>query len=112
MNGKKGARSVLEKAADEGAILVSAVSAAQVAAHAGGARRAAAMEMIDAFGIVAVDKGVASLAGTYFHDSGAGKLELCDCLVAASCRQLGAVLLTRDRSRYPADGFEVALAEY
>jgi len=112
LKGSQGALSALEKAADEGVIRVSAVSAAQVASVAAGGRRAAALEMLDSFAIVGVDKEVASLAGTFFHDSGAGKFELCDCLVAASCRQLGAVLLTRERSRYPARGLEVLLAEY
>jgi len=102
----------LQKAADEGVIRVSAVSAAQVASAAGGKRRDAALEMLDSFSTVCVDKEVASLAGILFHDRGAGRFELCDCLVAAGCRQLGAVLLTRDRSRYPAKGVEVALAEY
>jgi predicted nucleic acid-binding protein len=112
LNGSSGALAALQKAADEGVIRVSAVSAAQVASVAEGERRTAASEMLDSFATVGVDKEVASLAGILFHDRGAGKFELCDCLVAASCRQLGAVLLTRDRSRYPAEGLEVAPAEY
>jgi len=112
LKGSRGALSVLEKAADEGVIRVSAVSAAQVASAAAGKRRAAALEMLDSFAVVGVDKEVASLAGIFFHDSGRGKFELCDCLVAAGCRQLGAVLLTRDSSRYPAEGLELLLVEY
>jgi len=112
LKGSRGALAEMEKAADEGVIRVSAVSAAQVVAAAAGGRRASAVEMLDSFSIVGVDKEVASLAGTFFHGGRAGKYELCDCLVSAGCRQLGAVLLTRDASRYPAEGLEVRLASY
>jgi len=112
LNGVEGARTALERAADEGLIKVSAISAAEVIARAEGEGAAVAAKLLDSFEVLPVDREVASLAGVLFARGGRDKLELGDCLVAASCRKLEAVLLTKDRSKYPSDGFEVRLAEH
>jgi len=100
------------KAADAGVIRISAVSAAEVVATSTDANVDSARELLDSFGILPVDKEVASLAGLYRAHGPGSKLELCACLVAATCGQLGAVLLTKDRSKYPPKGFDVKLAGY
>lgn len=112
LKGVEGARAVLERAADEGVIRLSAVSAAQVIARASRKNREPAIKLLESFNIVPVDKGVASRAGLYFPDGRRDKFDLCDCLVAATCEQLAAVLVTKDRSRYPSGPFEVLLADY
>jgi predicted nucleic acid-binding protein len=112
LKGIEGARNVLEKAADAGVIRVSAVSAAELAASSTDVKVDTARELLDSFGILPVDKEVAILAGLYRTHGPGSKYKLCDCLVAATCEQLGAVLLTKDRSRYPPMGFEVMLANY
>ncbi|MHB8894597.1 MAG: PIN domain-containing protein [Candidatus Geothermincolia bacterium] len=112
LKGTDGARAVLEKAADDGVIRVSAISAAEVIAQATGDNLEPAQSMLDSFGIVPVDKGVASLAGLFFARGRRDKLELGRCLIAATCAELGAALVTRDPSKYPRDGFEVQLADY
>jgi predicted nucleic acid-binding protein len=107
-----GARSVLEKAADEGVIRVSAISAAEVIARAGDANIETTRKLLDSFDIVPVDKEVAQRAGVFYAHGRGDKLELSDCIVAAVCGQMGAVLVTRDPSKYPSDGFEVITAKY
>jgi predicted nucleic acid-binding protein len=91
---------------------VSAVTAAEVLAASGEDNRDVTVKVLDSFGTVPVDMEVAQIAGLFLSSDSAGELGLCDCLVAAGCSRLGAVLLTRDRSRYPASGLEITLAEY
>lgn len=93
-------------------IRVSAISAAEVIAQARGEDVDSAQKLLDSFGIVPVDREVASLGGFFFARGRRDKLELSRCLVAATCGELEAVLVTKDRSLYPTDGFEVQLAEY
>lgn len=112
LKGKSGARDALERAAEEGLIRVSAVTAAQVLSKAGPDRREGTSEMLESFGVVPVDMEVAQLAGSLLSVNARDRLELCDCLVAGSCRQLGAVLITKDTSRYPAGACEMELADY
>lgn len=111
LEGVPGAKDILEKAAEEGLIRVSAVTAAEVLAKAAPDRRDETGRMLDSFSVVAVDGEVARLAGDLFSD-GATRLELCDCLVAAGCRRLGAVLLTNDPQRYPAGVCRIEEARY
>jgi predicted nucleic acid-binding protein len=112
LKGLEGARAVLERAADEGVIRLSAVSVAQVVASSTGKNREPAIKLLESFNIVPVDKGVASRAGFYLSHDRRDKFDLCDCLVAATCEQLAAVLVTKDRSRYPADSYGVMPAQY
>jgi predicted nucleic acid-binding protein len=112
LQGVEGARHALQKAAGEGVILVSAVSSAELLAKATVSNLEPARKLLDSFGIVPVDKGVAERAGLLLARGRGDKLDLGRCLVAATCGQLPAVLVTRDRSRYPRDGFEVLIAEY
>jgi predicted nucleic acid-binding protein len=108
----EGAREALHKAADEGVIKVSAVSSAEVLATASEGGFEPAARLLDSFGIVPVDKGVAERAGLLLARGRGGKPDLGRCLIAATCWQLEAVLVTKDRSRYPRDGFEVLVADY
>jgi predicted nucleic acid-binding protein len=93
-------------------IRISAVSAAEVMAAAPEEGRGSARKLIDSFGIVPLDKEVAVLAGHYLSVGHRNKLELGDCVVAATCHELAAVLLTRGSRRYPADGFETKIVKY
>lgn len=112
LNGVEGARAALERAADEGLIKVSAISAAEVMARAEGEGATVATKLLDSFEVLPVDREVALLGGVLFAGGGRDKLELGDCLVAAACGRLEAVLLTKDRSRYPGDGIDIRVAEY
>lgn len=112
LKGVEGAKTALERIADEGVLRLSAVSAAEVAAAAREPARDTTTRLIESFGIVPVDREVALLAGLYLAGDNRGKLELGDCIVAATCHKLGAVLVTRGRRRYPADGFEILTIPY
>jgi predicted nucleic acid-binding protein len=112
LKGVQGAKDALEKIADEGVLRLSAVSAAEVAAAAREPARDTTTKLIESFGIVPVDREVALLAGLYLAGVDRGKLELGDCIVAATCNKLGAVLVTRGRRRYPADGFDILTVPY
>ncbi len=68
--------------------------------------------LIESFEVVPVDREVAVLAGRYFTDGGRNEPGLDDCLVAATCDRLAAVLVTRGRRRYPAGGFETMAVDY
>jgi predicted nucleic acid-binding protein len=112
LKGIEAARSALESTAEEGLIRISAVSAAEVMAAAPAERRESARKLIDSFVIVPLDKEVALLAGRYLSDGHRNELELGDCVVAATCHELAAVLVTRGRRKYPADGFETKIVKY
>lgn len=112
LKGVKGARLALEKAADEGVVRISAVSAAQVMAASKEAAREATSGLLDSFGIVPVDKEVALLAGLLLSASAGDRLELDDCIVAAACHELGAVLVTRGHRKYPRPDIEMRIETY
>jgi predicted nucleic acid-binding protein len=112
LRGVEGAKAALEKAANEGVLRLSAVSAAEVTAAARASTRKDTTKLIESFGIVPVDREVALLAGLYLAGDNRSKLELGDCIVAASCHKLGAVLMTKGRRRYPNDDFETIVASY
>ncbi|MCG2819717.1 MAG: PIN domain-containing protein [Actinomycetia bacterium] len=112
LNGVEGARNVLRAAADEGVVLVCAISAAEVMAAAARARREPTGELLESFGIVPVEKEVALLAGEYWSDGGRGNVELGDCIVAAVAEKLGSVLLTKGHRRYPGGEYKVRVVSY
>ena len=112
LSGVGEAKSALESIWEEGLIRVSAVSATEVMAAAREGWGGPATKLIESFGIVPVDKEVALLAGRYLSDNPGNKLELGDCIVAATCHKLAAVLVTRGRRRYPANGFVIKIIKY
>lgn len=112
LKGVEGAKTALERIADEGVLRLSAVSAAEVAAAAREPARDTTTRLIESFGIVPVDREVALLAGLYLAGDNRGKLELGDCIVAATCHKLASVLVTRGRRKYPANGFETMIVKY
>jgi predicted nucleic acid-binding protein len=112
LEGVEGARSALEDAADAGVLHLSAVSAAQVMAASSGEAQERTRGLIESFEVVPVDREVALLAGRYFTDGGRGEPGLDDCIVAATCDRLAAVLVTRGRRRYPVGGFETMAFDY
>jgi len=112
LNGVEGARDVLRAAADEGVVLICAISAAEVMAAADENRRGPTGEMLESFRIVGVDKEVALLAGEYWSDSGRDNVGLGDCVVAAMVGKLGSVLLTKGHRTYPGGGYETRVVSY
>jgi predicted nucleic acid-binding protein len=112
LKGVMEAKSALESTWEEGLIHLSAVSATEVMAASREGLTGPSAKLIESFGIVPVDKEVALLAGRYLSEDPGNKLELGDCIVAATCRKLAAVLVTRGRRAYPADGFETRIVKY
>lgn len=91
---------------------MSAVSAARVMAGASEGTREATENLLGSFGVLPVDGEVALIAGRYCNDGAGDQLELDDCIVAATCDKMGALLLTAGRRSYPAGGFEARVARY
>lgn len=112
LKGAEGAKSALERAAEEGVLRVSALSAAEVMAASSKEMSERTAGLIESFGVIPVDREVAFIAGHYFSRGGRDKPGLDDCIVAATCNKLGAVLVTRGRRRYPAGGFETMVVKY
>lgn len=112
LQGVEGAKCALEEAAGEGVLRLSAMSAAEVMAASGEEQRDRTAGLICSFGVVPVDGEVALNAGVYFSDGGAGKPGLVDCVVAATCERLGAILLTGGRRLYPVGGYQAKVVRY
>ena len=112
LKGAEGAKAALERAAEEGVLRVSALSAAEVMAASSKETGERTGGLIESFGVIPVDREVAFIAGHYFSRGGRDKPGLDDCIVAATCSKLGAVLVTRGRRRYPAGGFETMVVKY
>lgn len=112
LKGVEGAKSALERAADSGVLRVSAVSAAEVMAASSRSSQEATGSLLGSFGVVPVDKEVALLAGLLLSDGARDEFELGDCIVAAACSKLGAVLVTRGKRRYPEIDLELQIASY
>lgn len=111
LNGVEAARSALERASEEGVLRVSAISAALVMADAAEEAREGTEELLRSFGILPIEGEVALVAGRYCNDGGGDELELDDCLVAAACGRLGALLLTAGRRSYPKGACELRAYE-
>ena len=112
LNGVEGARDVLRAAADEGVVLICAVSAAEVMAAADENRRGPTGELLESFRIAGVEKEVALLAGEYWSDGGRDNVGLGDCIVAAMAGKLGSILLTKGHRVYPDGRYEIRVVSY
>ncbi|MBN1289076.1 MAG: PIN domain-containing protein [Actinobacteria bacterium] len=112
LNGIDEAKGILERANDEGTICVSAWTCAQVLASADSGNYEPACELLNSFKVVPVSWEVARNAGKWFIDGGAGKLDLGDFIVAATVRELGAVLVTRGNREYPPGEYQVRVEKY
>lgn len=107
LKGDDVARVALQSAAEEGMVMVCALSAAEVMAASTPENREVTRKALITFVIVPVDGEVALIAGKYRSDARGDNVELGDCVVAAMACQLGSVLLSGGRRNYPPGDFQV-----
>lgn len=112
LSGSDEARLILDRAADEGLICVSAMTCAEILASAKGGRFESASEFLSSFKVIPVNWEVAQNAGTWFVDDAGSKFDLSSCIVAATVLELGAVLVTKGERSYPDGDYEVRVEKY
>ncbi len=101
LRGRDEARAQLEKLAGEADLCCSAITVAEIHAGMKEHERTRTSELIDSFMIVDVTREIAEKAGAYKRSITAQKLELDDCLVAATAYIMRAVLATGNSKHYP-----------
>lgn len=112
LNGVDGARRALERASGEGIICVSAWTCAEVLTHGKNKKSESTRELLSSFNVVPVTWEVASDAGVRFNNDSGDKYSLGDCIVAASVCELGALLVTRGKRKYPPGDYEKRVEKY
>ncbi|MBN2168917.1 MAG: PIN domain-containing protein [Actinobacteria bacterium] len=106
------AKGILERAAEEGTICVSAWTCAKVISFTNGQDYEPACELLGSFKVIPVSWEVARNAGKWFIDDSAGQLDLGDLIVAATVCELGAVLVTKGKIKYPPGDYQVRVEKY
>jgi predicted nucleic acid-binding protein len=111
LRGKEGAKDALAAVSGEGLPCCSVITVAEVRAGMRPDEKPATMELLDSMELLPVDRETALLAGRLKQES-SHRVELDDCLIAATALRHKAGLLTHNPKHYRHAGLEVEAASY
>lgn len=101
LRGREEARGFLSSLVDEAALYCSVITVAEIFAGMREHERKKTEEFLDSFNLIDITKEIAEKAGNYKRKIKSQRLELDDCLIAASARFIGATLATGNIKHYP-----------
>lgn len=101
LRGREAARSFLEDAADRFVPCCSVISVAELHAGMRPEEEAGTRTLLDGLVIIPVTQEIAEVAGRFKQRSRSRRLELADCLIAATAFVEGATLATGNVKDYP-----------
>ena len=101
LRGNEAARSFLHAATGEAAPCCSTITVAELHAGMRPSEKKATQELLDSLVILPVTREVAETAGRLKQTTRQIRLELADCLIAATALVEGATLATGNRRHYP-----------
>ncbi|MCS6283953.1 MAG: type II toxin-antitoxin system VapC family toxin [Nitrospira sp.] len=101
LRGREAARSFLEDAADRFVPCCSVISVAEIHAGMRPEEEAGTRTLLDGLVIIPVTQEIAEAAGCFKQRSRSRRLELADCLIAATAFVEGATLATGNVKDYP-----------
>lgn len=101
LRGREGAKTFLYQATRDAVPACSVISVAEIHAGMHPEERAATLNLLDSLVLVPVSRRIAELAGEFKQRSKNRRLELADCLIAATALIEGATLATGNVKDYP-----------
>jgi predicted nucleic acid-binding protein len=101
LRGRKKAKEFLSSLLDESSIYCSAITIAEITAGMRSGEEARTKTLLDHIEVLDVNRDVAEKAGFYKRSTRSRRLELDDCLVAATAFVHKAVLATGNGKHYP-----------
>lgn len=101
LRGREGAKTFLREATIEAVPACSVISVAEIFAGMHPEERAATLNLLDSLVILPVSRPIAELGGQFKQRSKSRRLELADCLIAATALIEGAALATGNVKDYP-----------
>jgi len=101
LRGRQAAKDFLFSLLDESVFYCSVITVAEIYAGMREHEREKTAELIDSLNVVDVSREIAEKAGKYKRDEKKEKLELDDCLIAATVFAKKAVLATGNAKHYP-----------
>lgn len=101
LRGNEVAKSFLRTVAGEGAPCCSVITVAEIHAGMRASEKKATHELLDSLVILPITREIAEMAGRLKQTTRQMRLELDDCLIAATALVEGATLATGNRRHYP-----------
>ncbi len=101
LRGNDAAKRLLQSISEEGTPCCSAITVAEIHAGMRTNEKKATQELLDSLVVLPVTRGVAEVAGRLKQSTRQMRLELDDCLIAATALAEGAALATGNRRHYP-----------
>ena len=101
LRGRESARAFLASVVHEAVLFCSVITVAELYAGMLPQESAGTKQLIDALHVVEVTREIAEKAGTYKRSIKRQRLELMDCIIAATAHTLGATLATGNAKHYP-----------
>ena len=106
LRGKEKAREFIMALIDEFSLYCSVITVAEIHAGLRAHEREKTDDFLDSLNIVEVNARIARKAGQYKREGKSRKLELDDCIIAASASDLGARLVTGNGKHYPMEDID------
>lgn len=106
LRGNKQIKEVLKEVVQSSLLCCSAITIGEIYAGMKDEEREKTERLLDSLLVFDVDRKIAELAGFYRRSIKSHHLELDDCLIAATCVQKKAVLITGNIKHYPMQNLE------
>jgi predicted nucleic acid-binding protein len=107
LRGKKNARNFLLSLSEENTLYCSVITVAEIYAGMYKEEKERTDDLVDSLNIVEINRAIAEKAGSYKYETRRQKLELDDCLIAASAFYIKAALATGNGKHYPMPDVEI-----
>ena len=101
LRGKEKARDFLLSVAEDCTLCCSVITIAEIYAGMREQEKEKTDDLLDSLNIIEVNRTIAEKAGRYRSEIRSQKLELDDCIIAASAFHLSALLATSNEKHYP-----------
>ena len=106
LRGREKAGDFLSALLDEATVCCSVITVAEIFAGMKEPERKKTEELLDSLNIIAIDRKIAEKAGSYKNRIKSHKLEMDDCLIAATAFSENALLATGNGKHYPMTDIE------
>ncbi|HOE16477.1 MAG TPA: type II toxin-antitoxin system VapC family toxin [Syntrophorhabdaceae bacterium] len=103
LRGRKKTREFLSSVVEDAVVYCSAITVAEIFAGMKEQERSQTIDLLDSLNVVGVSREIAEKAGMYKTHARSQKLQLDDCLIAATAYILQATLATGNAKHYPMD---------
>lgn len=111
LRGRKKAKEYLSSLLEESSIYCSAITIAEITSGIRSGEEGRTKALLDHIEVLDVNRDVAEKAGYYKRSARGHRLELDDCLVAATAYIHKTVLATGNGKHYPMEDIKVAIAD-